>query len=107
LILRGPQTLAELRANAVGLGGPTEPEALVAVLESLNDRAQPLAVLLPRATGQKEARYAQTLTGSPEAAPFEVIVPPVATGSRTQELEQRVAALEARIAALEQALGVG
>ena len=63
-------------------------------------------VLLPRAAGQKEARYAHCLSGEPEfdatpapARASEPIRPP----DGEDELRQRIAALEARVAALETA----
>ncbi|HUR41938.1 MAG TPA: DUF480 domain-containing protein, partial [Verrucomicrobiae bacterium] len=65
LMLRGPQTVAELRANAAVLGGPDDDAAVRAALASLADRAQPLVVQLPRAAGQKEGRYGHTLSGAP------------------------------------------
>src|SRR5581483_2313337 len=65
LMLRGPQTGSELRANAQILGGPAETEGLQAALASLHDRAQPLVTELPRAAGQKEARLAHLLCGAP------------------------------------------
>jgi hypothetical protein len=106
LMLRGPQTLSELRAHAAGLGGPTEPEALTATLKDLSDRAQPLVTLLPRAPGQKESRYAHLLSGVPDvsaAPPPPAAVPaPGASDSRIAALEERLAALEVRVAALEQ-----
>lgn len=108
LMLRGPQTVSELRANAAGLGGPADAEALQKALQDLSDRAQPLVVLLPRAPGQKEARYAHTLSGAPAAgvpveAPIERAEPaPPNLSERVQQLEARVAELEARLAALGQ-----
>ncbi len=105
LMLRGPQTIAELRANAANLGGPPDGAAMTAALEDLSDRAQPLVVLLPRASGQKEARYAHTLCGAPalsEPATFEsppATVPRASTGIAA--LEERLTALEARVAELE------
>lgn len=109
LMLRGPQTVAELRANAAPLGGPADAEATQNALKELADRAQPLVVLLPRAPGQKEARYAHTLSGPPSmpepvGAPSGAMVaprtsePPVSLA----ELEEKVRLLEERIAALEQ-----
>ena len=88
LMLRGPQTQSELRSNA-------------AVLKDFSDRAQPLVVLLPRAPGQKEQRYAHTLSGPPElpaAAPASAAPAPRAS---LAELEEKVRALEARVSALE------
>jgi uncharacterized protein YceH (UPF0502 family) len=109
LMLRGPQTLAELRANATVLGGPADPAAVTTAIEDLSDRAQPLVVLLPRASGQKEARYAHTLCGVPaisETPAFEepAMVQAPARAAQTDIFEQRIAALEARVAELEQRL---
>ena len=105
LMLRGPQTLSELRASAVGLGGPADAEGVNAALQDLADRAQPLVTLLPRAAGQSSPRYAHTLCGelatpfAPESAP----APSAAVGERITlaELAERLQVLEARIAELE------
>ncbi len=102
LMLRGPQTQAELRSNAAGIGGPTTAEGVAAALKDLADRSQPLVVLLPRGHGQKEARHAHTLSGPPESPPAPVAATnttPAAPG--LAELDQRVRDLEARVAALE------
>jgi len=108
LMLRGPQTLAELRANGGPLGGPTEGEALSAALNDLADRARPLVVQLPRAPGQAAQRYAHTLCGDVQAA-AEWSEPDLLPSSRPEpgvvaSLEARVAALEARLAELESKL---
>lgn len=104
LMLRGPQTLSELRANASGLGGPTDAAAAEALLKDLADRAQPLVVLLPRAPGRKEPRYAHTLCGVPtadEPASSPAAPPRSASGSALEALEERLTALEARVEQLE------
>jgi uncharacterized protein len=107
LMLRGPQTLAELRANAANLGGPADQAALQAAIEDLSDRAQPLVVLLPRAPGQKEARYAHTLCGAPSLAeplampPEAPIASPARPSANLSALEERIAVLEARVTELE------
>ena len=102
LMLRGPQTQSELRSNAAALGAPADAEGVARVLSDLADRAQPLVVLLPRATGQKEARNAHTLCGPPEAPAEPAAAPtPARAPSALAELEERVRALEARVAALE------
>jgi len=102
LMLRGPQTQSELRSNAAVLGGPADADGVAAVLKDFSDRAQPLVVLLPRAPGQKEQRYAHTLSGPPElpaAAPAPSAAP--APRASLAELEEKVRALEARVSALE------
>lgn len=101
LMLRGPQTVAELRANTSNLGGPFEPEAIAAALEDLADRGQPLVKRLGEG-GHKGTRYAHLLCGE------DAIVEPAASGgrggegsaSRLDALEARVAELEAQIARL-------
>lgn len=106
LMLRGAQTLAQLRANAAGLGGPADAAGLERVVADLVDRAQPLVAHLPRAHGQKEARYAHTLSGPPEARAEPEPAPPArerppAQADALAALEERLRALEARVAALE------
>lgn len=103
LMLRGPQTAAELRANAAGVGGPADTAALDAAIQDLSDRAQPLVTLLPRAPGRKEARYAHLLCGEPQnisvpetGATSEAAAEP----SRLDALEERVRILEEKLAAL-------
>lgn len=105
LMLRGPQTLSELRANATVLGGPADAEGINQALQDLADRAQPMATLLPRVAGQSSQRYAHTLCGEPVVAfePETVVVSSV-PGERISlaDLQQRILALEARVAELEQ-----
>jgi len=115
LMLRGPQTPAELRSNAAGLGGPADADGLARVLADLADRAQPLVAQLPRAPGQKEGRCAHTLSGPPELPAAVPAAPAVPAPGRAREaapeaapeaadlaaLEQRLRDLEARVAALE------
>lgn len=110
LMLRGPQTLAELRSNAAPLGGPGDDAALRAALDDLADRAQPLVTALARAPGQSAQRWAQLLCGAdaltaaePEAASADA----PHGASRIEQLEARIAMLETRLAALENQLGVG
>lgn len=107
LMLRGPQTAAELRANAAPLGGPADAAALQDALRDLGDRAQPLVMLLPRAPGQKEARYGHLLCGMSalmvEQAAVAAATPAATTGPSLAALEQRLRELEERIAALERA----
>ena len=107
LMLRGPQTAAELRANAAATGGPADGAALNEALRDLGDRAKPLVVLLPRSPGQKEARYAHLLCGETFAADAGAAVaasaPAAPAPGGLAALEQRLQDLEARIAALENA----
>ncbi|HET8881528.1 MAG TPA: DUF480 domain-containing protein [Solimonas sp.] len=111
LMLRGPQTLAELRSNAAPLGGPGDDESLRAALNDLADRAQPLVTALARAPGQSAQRWAQLLCGADALALAEPEAPAssparVGDADRVERLEARVATLEARLAALEAQLGI-
>jgi uncharacterized protein YceH (UPF0502 family) len=63
LMLRGPQTLSELRANVERLHRFADMPALEAVLDDLAERFPPRAVLLPRAPGAREPRWAHLLCG--------------------------------------------
>ena len=64
LLLRGPQTPGELRNRADRLAEFATVGEVEAVLERLGQGDAPLVTRLERMPGQKEARYAQLLTGS-------------------------------------------
>ena len=108
LMLRGPQTLAELRTRTERF----QPfESLADVEEALTAlsarQPQPLVVKLPRQPGTKEPRYAQLLGGPIEIAspgttpPLEPATVAVrAEDSRFAKLEAETAALRAEVAEL-------
>src|SRR5580658_94995 len=98
LMLRGPQTPGELRNRSDRLYTFDDIATVQATLERLmrqpteEDSAQrkeqgPLVTLLPRRSGEKEARYAHTLGGVPEVSQSEVITPSRANAS-TDRLTQ-------------------
>ena len=68
LMLRGPQTLGELRTRTERMVGFSDLREVQAELDALAVRTEPLTVRLPRGPGQKEDRYGQLLGG---AAPQE------------------------------------
>jgi uncharacterized protein YceH (UPF0502 family) len=72
LMLRGPQTISELRANSERLHRFADLSAVEGFLEELATRPEqkggPLAVRLARASGSREARWAQLLTGPADPA---------------------------------------
>ena len=63
LMLRGPQTAAELRANCERLHRFADMSSVEGFLNELAERFPPRAVLLPRAPGAREARWAHMLCG--------------------------------------------
>jgi uncharacterized protein YceH (UPF0502 family) len=97
LLLRGPQTLGELRARTDRMASFAGLEEIEEVLRLLSIREQPLARQLERQPGQKEARYAELLSGEvpPSAPRREPTTPGLA--ERVAVLEEAVAALEATI----------
>jgi len=95
LMLRGPQTLGELKSRTERLHGFASPDEVAETLDGL--AARELASRQPRRPGQKEDRYAQLLGGdSSEPAAAEAPVSP----SLGDDLD-RVEALEARVDRLE------
>ncbi|MCG3125460.1 MAG: hypothetical protein CHACPFDD_00283 [Phycisphaerae bacterium] len=69
LLLRGPQTVAELRARASRMTPIESPEAVVTVLESLAALDPPLVAQVSRATGERTVRYTHLLYPPDEAPP--------------------------------------
>jgi uncharacterized protein YceH (UPF0502 family) len=64
LMLRGPQTSAELRLNTERLHRFADISSVEGFLEELAAKPEPLAVKLARAPGEREARWAQLLCGA-------------------------------------------
>ena len=100
LLLRGPQTLNEIFTRCERIGRFAGAEDARHALERLGQRTPALAILLPRAAGQREDRWAHLLCGP---VSVEAIAPHAgAAGAGTPHaLLERIEALEARVAALE------
>ena len=112
LMLRGPQTLGELRTRTERMQPFADTAELVAVLNRLGERG--FAELQPRRPGQKEQRYTHLLssdledeeeTARPAPAPAATWTPPsqqAPAPARVEEdpLAERVDRLEADLAAL-------
>lgn len=103
LMLRGPQTLGELRDRTERMHAFADTEEVEAVLDHLMGREeQPLAVRLPRAPGTKEPRYAHLLAGEPAVpAAAEPEPPPAPRADRIAELEAEMDRFRERIGDLE------
>jgi uncharacterized protein YceH (UPF0502 family) len=99
LLLRGPQTLGEVKDRTERIYAFTDLEEVERVLEKLAQfPAGAMARRLPRMPGQKEARYAHLLAGEPDLTEPEVGAPQ--SGGRVTQLEQEVAAVRADLADL-------
>lgn len=98
LLLRGPQTVGEIRTRCERMHAFADTAAVETALQRLADKFPALAVQLPRAPGTKEARWAHLLAGEPDldALPR---AEAAATGGGPS-LAVRVAALEAEVQAL-------
>jgi uncharacterized protein YceH (UPF0502 family) len=76
LILRGPQTSAELRANSERLHRFADVSAVEGFLHELAERdSGALVAELPRAPGTRETRWMQLLSGTPAASAIGVSDP--------------------------------
>lgn len=69
LMLRGPQTAAELRLNCERLHRFADISSVEGFLDELAAKAPARVVKLPRAPGEREARWAHLLCGEPAAEP--------------------------------------
>lgn len=100
LILRGPQTAAELRLHCERLHRFVDISSVEGFLEELAEREPHRVVKLPRAPGARESRWAHLLCGEPTlpqaAAPTHAAPPASAT-----QLEAEVAELRETVASLQ------
>ena len=106
LLLRGPQTIAELFTRSERLFRFDEADDVRYALDRLAGRERPLVRCIGRAPGQREDRYMHLLCGPVDDA----LVGAPATvraesDSGNDELLERLEALEQRVAELEQRLG--
>ena len=103
LMLRGPQTAGELRINAERWHRFADISSVEAFLTELQERSDekggPLVVLLPRAPGAREPRWAHLLCGPVDVEALQAAASPGAPASSA--LQARVEALEAEVAALQ------
>ncbi len=98
LMLRGPQTLGELKQRTERLQRFASLEEVAQTLEGLV--ARELAVQLERRPGQKEERYAQLLGGTTEDQGSEPTGQTPAADDRMGEFETRLERLETAFAEL-------
>lgn len=112
LLLRGPQTLGELRGRASRMQAFESLEAVKGMIDALRTREEPLVRELPPSPGSRAERYAQLL--SPESVPAEDAAPTAASAAppstapiapvNAPDLTARIASLESEVAMLRAAL---
>jgi uncharacterized protein len=106
LMLRGPQTVGELRIRAERMYAFDHLADVEETLQALAGRQpQPLVAKLPRQPGTKESRYAHLLSGPVELIVSDRIPSPEPATLVVRAEEERVAKLEVETAALRQELG--
>lgn len=98
LLLRGPQTIGEIRGRTDRLFRFDELSDVQSTLQKLMDRDPPLVKVLARQPGTKEARYAHLFSG--DVATFEVAVSPGAASGNLGK-DERIALLEEHVAGLQ------
>jgi uncharacterized protein YceH (UPF0502 family) len=103
LLLRGPQTLGELRGRASRMSPIESLDAAKELLRALNDRPEPLAKEILPSPGSRAERYVQLLC--PELHPLQsAATTPTATAPADPSLADRVAKLESEVIALREGL---
>lgn len=101
LMLRGPQTVGEIRGRSGRLYEFAGLEEVECVLVELAERTEgALVVQLARQPGRKESRYAHVLMGKPEEEDAQTEGPVDAAALEVRAENERIAALEEQVKAL-------
>ena len=103
LMLRGPQTIGEIRERSGRMHEFGDLNEVQATLDDLSRRDEPLIVKLERQPGQKEARYAHLLSGPVDvtklaAAAERTSSAGSASNDRIEKLETEVERLSSELA---------
>jgi uncharacterized protein len=85
LMLRGPQTAAELRLNTERLHRFADISSVEAFLDELAQAAAPLVLKLPRRPGERESRWAHLLCGDVALPPVSDITGLAAAGDNARQ----------------------
>ncbi len=107
LLLRGPQTVAEILTRTQRMAEFDSHQALEEKLQQLCAKTRPHVVHIPRQAGQREDRYTHLLCGAPDLAAIAAMQNSTPSGSRNAhdehnvQLEHKVQQLESRIELLE------
>ncbi len=103
LLLRGPQTVGELRSRAERMYPMEDLLTVEQNLQNLMAREDPLVVRLPRQPGRKEHRFAHLLSGTPDLAMGDDVqgeiqqIQSASDNDRLTRLEDEIATLRTEI----------
>ncbi|HEU4664547.1 MAG TPA: YceH family protein [Dokdonella sp.] len=104
MLLRGPQTLAELHARTDRLAEFPSLDDVRDTVERLIQREPALVVRVPRAHGQREDRYMHLLGGPVDVDALAAAAPAGSASSASRaDLAERVERIEAELASLREA----
>ena len=105
LLLRGPQTVGEIRGRSGRLYEFADLEEVERVLAELVERSEgALVVQLARQPGRKESRYAHVLMGEPEESKACAEGPVDAVALEVRAEDERITALEDQVRTLKNEL---
>ena len=100
LMVRGPQTAAQLRSRAERLHRFADLAEVDATLQDLMSREFPLIAKMPRQPGFKEGRYAHLLCGAPPVSSEPLAPAPEPAMLEVHAEKERMALMETEITAL-------
>ncbi len=106
LMLRGPQTVGEIRGRADRMHSLESLEEVERILQSLAEREPPFTLRLPRQPGRKECRYMHLLAGEQEPFDAEAAAPAEPATLQVRAENERISALEAEVAELREELNL-
>ena len=104
LLLRGPQTLAELHTRSERLTDFPAIDDVRDTIDRLIQREPTLVVRIPHGSGQREDRYMHLLSGPIDIAAAAFASPSRNAPARANNVEERLAQLEGEVAELKDAL---
>jgi uncharacterized protein YceH (UPF0502 family) len=94
LMLRGPQTVGEIRSRTDRLHEFASLPEVQETLDKLAHRDEPLVVRLERQAGQKDARYAHLLSGEIDVSTLPAARERTVTGGQSERVERLEAEIE-------------
>ncbi|MEN0037809.1 MAG: YceH family protein [Cellvibrio sp.] len=108
MLLRGPQTIAEILTRTQRMAEFANPQAVEEKLQQLCAKTKPVVVHIPRQAGQREDRYMHLLCGKPDLAAIAAMQSSSSSSSsravndeQSAQQEQKIQQLESRIELLE------